>query len=143
MALHASIQTLSGGGQHEEVRRGPCSYAYRKVGDWGRAVLDYERALAGGNSGPVQLHTNRAFCLAKMGRYPEALESYGLVLRADPTNVYALHNRCSPQLIYKRMYLKMTKFPVGLQLIRQQVANALQGRKARNFHYLFPDMLML
>lgn len=109
----------------------------------GAAVLDYERALAGDNSGPVQLHTNRAFCLAKMGRYPEALESYGLVLRADPTNVYALHNRCSPQLIYKRMYLKMTKFPVGLQLIRQQVANALQGRKARNFHYLFPDMLML
>lgn len=94
--LHASMPTLSGGRLREEMRHGPCRYAYRKVGDWGRAVLDYERALASGSSGPVQLHTNRAFCLAKMGRYPEALESYGVVLRADPTNVHALHNRCKP-----------------------------------------------
>lgn len=69
-------------------------YAYRKLGDWGRAAADYERALAAGHPGAAQLHTNRAYCLAKLGRYAEALDSYALVLRANPANTHALHNRC-------------------------------------------------
>jgi len=70
-------------------------YAYRKLCDFGRALQDYERALAVGGLSAVQLHTNRAYCLAKLGRFAEALESYDLVLRANPANVHALHNRCA------------------------------------------------
>jgi tetratricopeptide (TPR) repeat protein len=70
-------------------------YAYRKLCDFGRALQDYERALAAGGLSAVQLHTNRAYCLAKLGRFAEALESYDLVLRANPANIHALHNRCA------------------------------------------------
>ncbi|KAK9837165.1 hypothetical protein WJX81_007626 [Elliptochloris bilobata] len=68
-------------------------YAYRKLREFGRAAADYERALATGNPRAPQLHINRAYCLAKVGRYSEALQSYNVVLQADPTNTNALHNR--------------------------------------------------
>lgn len=68
-------------------------YAYRKLQDWGCAVADYERALAVGSPSDVQLHVNRAYCLAKLGHYAEALQSYKVVLAKDPTNINALHNR--------------------------------------------------
>ena len=74
--------------------RRPCRYAYRKLQDWGCAVSDYERALAVGSPSDMQqLHVNRAYCLAKLGHYAEALQSYEVVLAKDPTNINALHNR--------------------------------------------------
>ena len=71
-----------------------CRYANRKLKDWSCAVADYERALAVGSPGDMQqLHVNRAYCLAKLGHYAEALQSYEVVLAKDPTNINALHNR--------------------------------------------------
>ena len=81
----------------EHLKERLCRYAYRKLQDWGCAVADYERALAVGSPSDMQqlqqLHVNRAYCLAKLGHYAEALQSYEVVLAKDPTNINALHNR--------------------------------------------------
>lgn len=35
----------------------------------------------------------RAYCLAKLGRYKEAIADYDAVIALDPNNVHAYHNR--------------------------------------------------
>jgi tetratricopeptide (TPR) repeat protein len=41
----------------------------------------------------VRAHNNRAYILAKLERYAEAVEDYTMVLRYDPRSVHAYHNR--------------------------------------------------
>ena len=41
----------------------------------------------------VKAFNNRAYCLAKLGRYEEAIVDYTTVIQHEDTNIHALHNR--------------------------------------------------
>ena len=41
----------------------------------------------------VKAFNNRAYCLAKLGRYEEAIVDYTTVIQQEDTNIHALHNR--------------------------------------------------
>jgi len=41
----------------------------------------------------VVFTTHRAYCLAKLGRFSEALLDYDAVLELEPGNAHAAHNR--------------------------------------------------
>lgn len=41
----------------------------------------------------VRVLNNRAYCLAKLERFVEAVDDYSRVIKAEPKNSHALHNR--------------------------------------------------
>jgi tetratricopeptide (TPR) repeat protein len=55
-------------------------------------VQDYTAAIKL-SSDNVRLYNNRAYCLAKVGLYPEAVADYDRVCQLEPGNTHALHNR--------------------------------------------------
>lgn len=55
-------------------------------------VQDYTAAIKL-SSDNVRLYNNRAYCLAKVGLYQEAVADYDRVVQLEPGNTHALHNR--------------------------------------------------
>lgn len=64
-----------------------------------QAIIDYTKEIElssldeGGRSTNIKAFNNRAYCLAKLGRYKDAIVDYSYVIGMDATNVHALHNR--------------------------------------------------
>lgn len=48
---------------------------------------------ANGKSVNIKAFNNRAYCLAKLGKYKDAIIDYSNVIQQDKTNIHALHNR--------------------------------------------------
>lgn len=48
----------------------------------------------------------RAYCLAKMGRYDEAVAEYDAVIALDPSDAHAYHNRCAGAALHVRQCLR-------------------------------------
>lgn len=66
----------------------------RKLHRMEEAVADYTLAIQ--VSPPsLRFFNNRAYCLAKLGRYSAAVQDYSAVLRMEPNNQHALQNRCA------------------------------------------------
>lgn len=55
-------------------------------------MQDYTAAI-GASPANVRLYTNRAYCLAKVALYEEAVADYDRVVQLEPGNTHALHNR--------------------------------------------------
>ena len=41
----------------------------------------------------IKAFNNRAYCLAKLSRYQDAIKDYSVVIKQDKKNIHALHNR--------------------------------------------------
>lgn len=76
-------------------RLGCCAanrFCHRKLRDYAAAAADYTRLLELGHRS-VRTFNSRAYCYASLGRYREAVQDYDEVLKRDPSNMHAWHNR--------------------------------------------------
>jgi len=72
----------------------------RKLERFELAIKDYQNEInhgpvdpKSGKSTNIKAFNNRAYCMAKLGRYREAIIDYSSVIQQDASNVHALHNR--------------------------------------------------
>jgi tetratricopeptide (TPR) repeat protein len=64
------------------------------------AIKDYSNEIKfgtetqeNGKQTNIKAFNNRAYCLAKLSRYQDAIKDYSVVLKQDRKNIHALHNR--------------------------------------------------
>ena len=63
------------------------------------AIIDYSNEIKFGSieqkgkSANIKAFNNRAYCLAKLGNYKDAILDYTNVIQHDKSNIHALHNR--------------------------------------------------
>jgi tetratricopeptide (TPR) repeat protein len=72
----------------------------RKLERFELAIKDYTNEIKygpvdhqTGRSTNIKAYNNRAYCLAKLGNYQEAILDYTTVIQQDKHNIHALHNR--------------------------------------------------
>lgn len=70
----------------------PGRFCHRKLRDFQAAATAYGRLLDLGHRS-VKTFNARAYCFASLGRYAAAVADYDEVIRRDPANAHAYHNR--------------------------------------------------
>ena len=72
------------------------------------AIFCYTQEISNSEEKNVKNYNNRAFCLAKLDKFADAIQDYSKVIEIEPKNTHALHNRgiCLQRVAsYKRVSL--------------------------------------
>jgi len=93
--LGSALQRLPSGQPNVDGQAPLCFYratAYAKLGEYARAIADYDRAIEADPERAV-LYANRGAAYASLGRYGWAVADYGQAIQVDPQEAEFYANR--------------------------------------------------
>jgi len=91
------------------------------MGLWEKAITQYEAAARIRNNST--LHSNKALCLQRLGKYEEAETSYRQAIACDPKNAYAYNNLAS-------LYFHEEDYESALELAEETITHNPQLHQA-------------